>query len=128
MLLSLLTVHDAQASRQAQASKVETTAIRPSNYAVDLTGTLSRATGRRVSVRFTLPPVLLARHDTTTSYGLENAALTESCSVTLPKQRSAPSSSCSHCNQDAFYAAEKWESCTHTQCSERNTGPSMLDG
>ena len=43
----------------------------------------------------TLPPVLLARHDTTTSAGLSNATLrNESLLLTSPNLTSAPLKSC----------------------------------
>jgi len=47
------------------------------------------------SVLLTLPPVLLARQETTTSTGEEKAVLVrDSMSDTLPNRTSAPSNSC----------------------------------
>ena len=50
-------------------------------------------------MQLTLPPVLLARQDTTTSTGFLKAEAREASSLTLPNNTSAPSKSCTgiHC-------------------------------
>lgn len=54
-----------------------------------------KAQDKGIHVMLTLPPVLLARHDTTTSAGSLNAVLRrESLLLTSPKLTSAPLKSC----------------------------------